>query len=64
MTSWLENGFEIQEKLGFSRHCKKKGYANPEKMTDKDTEFLDIPMMIKDDDDTVRKGENDGTYFG
>lgn len=42
----------------------KKGYANPEKMTDKDTEFLDIPVTIKDDDDTVRKGENDGTYFG
>ena len=33
----------------------KKGYANPEKMTDKDTEFLDIPMMIKDDDDTFGK---------
>lgn len=42
----------------------KKRYANPEKMTDKDTEFLDIPVTIKDDDDTVRKGENDGTYFG
>ena len=33
-------------------------------MTNRDTGFLDIPLTIKDDEDTVRKGENDGTYSG
>lgn len=33
-------------------------------MTNKDTGFLDISMTVEHDDDTVRKGGNDGTYFG
>lgn len=42
----------------------RKGYVSSEKMTNRDTGFLDIPLTIKDDEDTVRKGENDGTYSG